>query len=66
ESKAEQPQMVVENQPYIHYYKGSVALYALRDLIGEPAMNRALSRFVADKAFQKPPFTTNREGEGSV
>ena len=61
EAKAEQPLMLVENQPYIHYNKGSLALYALRDLIGDEAMNRALRRFVADKAFQKPPFTTSRE-----
>jgi ABC-2 type transport system permease protein len=61
ESKAERPLMLVENQPYIHYNKGSLALYALRDLIGDQAMNRALQRFVADKAFQKPPFTTSRE-----
>lgn len=61
EAKAERPLMRVENQMYIHYNKGSLALYALRDLIGDAAMNRALSRFVADKAFQKPPFTTSRE-----
>lgn len=61
ESKAERPLMLVENQPYIHYNKGSLAMYALRDLIGDDAMNRALKRFVADKAFQKPPFTTSRE-----
>jgi ABC-type transport system involved in multi-copper enzyme maturation permease subunit len=61
EAKAELPLMRVENQPYIHYNKGSLALYALRDLIGEQAMDRALSRFVAAKAFQKPPFTTSRE-----
>ena len=61
EAKAERPLMRVENQMYIHYNKGSLALYALRDLIGDAAMNRALRRFVADKAFQKPPFTTSRE-----
>lgn len=61
EARAERPLMLVENQAYIHYNKGSLALYALRDLIGDAAMNRALSRFVADKAFQRPPFTTSRE-----
>jgi ABC-type transport system involved in multi-copper enzyme maturation permease subunit len=61
EQKKELPLMLVENQPYIHYNKGSLALYALRDLIGEPAMNRALARFVRDKAFQSAPFTTSRE-----
>ncbi len=61
EAKAERPLMLVENQGYIHYNKGSLALYALRDLIGDTAMTRALNRFVADKAFQRPPFTTSRE-----
>lgn len=61
ESKAERPLMLVENQPYIHYNKGSLAMYALRDFIGDSAMNRALRKFIADKAFQKPPFTTSRE-----
>lgn len=61
EASAERPLLLVENQAYIHYNKGSVALYALRDLIGDSAMTRALNRFVADKAFQRPPFTTSRE-----
>jgi aminopeptidase N len=61
EARAELPLMLVENQTYIHYNKGSLALYALRDLIGDDAMNRALSGFVRDKAFQEPPFTTSRE-----
>ncbi|HKP30702.1 MAG TPA: M1 family aminopeptidase [Gemmatimonadales bacterium] len=61
EAKAELPLMLVEDQPYIHYNKGSVALYALRDLIGDDAMNRALSRFVKDKAFQRPPFPISRD-----
>jgi hypothetical protein len=58
------PLMLVENQPYIHYNKGSLALYALRDYIGEDSMNAALSRFVRDKAFQMPPYTTSREFVG--
>lgn len=61
ETKREMPLMLVENQPYIHYNKGSLALYALRDYIGEDSMNAALSRFVRDKAYQMPPYTTARE-----
>jgi ABC-2 type transport system permease protein len=64
ETKREMPLMLVENQPYIHYNKGSLALYALRDYIGEDSMNAALSRFVKDKAFQMPPYTTAREFVG--
>ncbi|MFN0178042.1 MAG: ABC transporter permease/M1 family aminopeptidase [Gemmatimonadales bacterium] len=61
EQKKERSLLLVENQGYIHYNKGSLALYALRDIIGEEAMNRALSAFIRDKAFQSPPFTTSRE-----
>ncbi len=61
ERKKELPLLLVENQPYIHYNKGSLALYAFRDLIGEEAMNRALSAFLAAKAFQGPPYPTARE-----
>ncbi|HKP30207.1 MAG TPA: M1 family aminopeptidase, partial [Gemmatimonadales bacterium] len=64
ETKREMPLMLVENQPYIHYNKGSLVLYALRDYIGEDSMNAALSRFVRDKAYQMPPYTTAREFVG--
>lgn len=57
----ELPLMLVENQPYIHYGKGSVVTYAFRDFIGEKPLNTALAMYVKDKAFQDPPYTTTRE-----
>jgi hypothetical protein len=57
----EQPLYRVENQQYIHYRKGSMVFYRLREEMGEAALNRALSRFIADKAFQNPPYTTSKE-----
>lgn len=57
----ELPLYRVENQPYVHYRKGSLVFYLLRDEIGEEALNRALSRFLKDKGFQEPPYTTSRE-----
>ena len=57
----EQPLYRVENQQYIHYRKGSMAFYRLREEMGETALNRALSKFIADKAYQKAPFTTSKE-----
>jgi aminopeptidase N len=57
----EQPLYRVENQQYIHYRKGSMAFYRLREEMGEAALNRALSRFIGDKAFQNPPYTTSKE-----
>ena len=57
----EMPLMLVENQQYIHYQKGSLILYALRDYIGEEALNRALARYVQSVKFQQPPYTTTAE-----
>jgi ABC-2 type transport system permease protein len=57
----EQPLFRVENQQYIHYRKGSLVFYRLRDEIGEAPLNRALKRFLQDKAYQQPPYTHSRE-----
>lgn len=45
ERKKEKPLAEVENQQYIHYNKGSLAMYALQDYIGEANVNRALHTF---------------------
>ncbi len=55
----EKPLLRVENQPYIHYRKGSVVMYALRDYLGEETVNRALARYVAATRFQGPPYTAS-------
>lgn len=57
----ESPLLLVENQPYIHYSKGSVVMYALRDTLGEDAVNRALRRYVEGFKFHGPPYTTARD-----
>src|SRR4029453_15725341 len=57
----ELPLMRVENQPYIHYAKGSLVFYRLREEIGEDHLNRALAAFIRDKAYQPPPYTTTLE-----
>ena len=57
----EQPLYRVENQQYIHYRKGSLIFYRLRDEIGEEALNRALKRYLEDKGFQTTPYTTSKE-----
>ena len=57
----ELPLLRVENQPYIHYSKGSLVFYALRDMIGEKQLNQALARYIKDKKFQEPPYTNSRE-----
>jgi ABC-2 type transport system permease protein len=61
EKKKELPLMLVEGQPYIHYNKGALAFYALRDYIGEDSLNAALRRYLRDKAFQNPPYTVTTD-----
>lgn len=52
----ELPLRLVEDQPYVHYRKGSVAMYALKDAIGEDAVNRALRKVLNRYAFKAAPF----------
>ncbi|MEE9374273.1 MAG: M1 family aminopeptidase [Saprospiraceae bacterium] len=59
ERKKEQPLVSVENQPYIHYNKGSMVFYALSDYIGEKKLNGVLSDYIDSVAFQDPPYTTS-------
>ena len=54
EQKKELPLSRVENQPYIHYRKGSLVMYALADYIGEDNVNRAHPRVSAKKGVQGP------------
>jgi len=59
ESKKEMPLSLNENQGYIHYNKGGVAMYALRDYIGEDNVNMALKRLVEAHAYSNPPYPTS-------
>jgi hypothetical protein len=56
EQKKELPLSRVENQPYIHYRKGSVVMYALQDYIGEDNLNFAIRAFRDETAFKGPPY----------
>ncbi|MCF0056252.1 M1 family aminopeptidase [Dyadobacter sp. CY356] len=45
------------NRPYEWYYKGSLVMYGLRDLIGDTAVNHALREFRDEFALREnPPF----------
>jgi aminopeptidase N len=46
----------VENQPYIHYRKGSLAMYLLQHRLGEDAVNRALRKLIAQYKFKSAPY----------
>jgi len=61
ERGVEPPLALVERQDYVYYHKGALAMYALRDAVGEEQLNHALSRFLARVASMGPPYTTTRE-----
>ena len=56
ETNEELPLMKVEGQEYIHYRKGSVIMYALRQYLGEDSLNLALRRFAEKYAFSEAPY----------
>jgi aminopeptidase N len=60
ERKKELPLLRVENQGYIHYQKGGLAMYALADVVGEATVNRALHALVARWGLAGPPYPTSR------
>lgn len=55
----ERPLLYTENQTNVHYNKGSVVMYALREYIGEERLNGALRRLIQDFAYQEPPYPTS-------
>ncbi len=47
----EEPPLVrADNQPYLYYRKGSLVMYALKDLLGEQAVNTALRNLLIEHA----------------
>lgn len=46
----------VENQQYIHYNKGSLAMYLLQERLGEYAVNRALRIVLNQFRFKSAPY----------
>ena len=59
EFEAERPIMETENQGYIHYNKGSVVMYYLKEMIGEDKVNLALQKLINDHGYQEPPYPTS-------
>jgi ABC-2 type transport system permease protein len=57
----EQPLARVENQGYIHYQKGSLAMYWLKEVVGEAVVNRALQRLIEQYAFKGPPYPSSTD-----
>jgi ABC-2 type transport system permease protein len=60
ETLKEKPLMRVDaSQGYIHYRKGSVVMYYLKEMIGEDRVNAALRDLVDTYAYEGPPYPTS-------
>jgi aminopeptidase N len=57
----EVPLLDVEDQPYIAYRKGAIAMYTLREQIGEEAVNEALRRYLDKHRNSGPPHPTSSD-----
>ena len=58
EKKVEHALTRTYQQSYIHYRKGSLALFALRDLLGERVLNGAIKAYQDERRFMGPPYGT--------
>ena len=54
----EMPLYRAENQQYIHYQKGGIVMYSIRDRIGEQAVNSALRKFLEKFQYASDPYPT--------
>jgi aminopeptidase N len=62
EMLSERPLRRVEaNQGYIHYNKGSVVMYHLKEVIGEDKVNAALRTLTERFAYKEPPYPTSSD-----
>jgi hypothetical protein len=58
EIRHENPLVLVQNETYVWYQKGSLVLYALSDYIGEDKLNLALHNFLMK--YRYPNFNTSQ------
>ena len=56
ENRREVPLAQNENQDYIQYRKGGLAMYQLQEVMGEETVNQVLRELLAGYAFQGPPY----------
>jgi aminopeptidase N len=56
ENSKELPLADNENQDYIHYRKGSLAMYQLQDILGEDKVNAVLRNLLQQYAYHTAPY----------
>jgi aminopeptidase N len=52
----ELPLARVEEQPYIHYQKGALVMYWLKEVVGERTVNGAMAALLEEFAFKPAPY----------
>ncbi len=58
ETEYENPLYLAEDQQYLHYRKGSVIFYSLKDYLGEETLNAALRESLHKFSRMAPPYMT--------
>ncbi|HEY9422134.1 MAG TPA: M1 family aminopeptidase, partial [Thermoanaerobaculia bacterium] len=61
EFETDVPLLEVEDHPHIAYGKGAVAMYTLREHLGDEVVNTALRRFLEKHRDSGPPYPTSRD-----
>lgn len=57
----ELPLARVEDQSYIHYRKGALVMYWLKEVVGEETVNRALRALLQEFAFKGAPYPSSQD-----
>jgi ABC-2 type transport system permease protein len=57
----ELPLVRVENQGYIHYRKGTLVMYWLKECVGQEVVDRALQRLLEAYAFRPAPYPASSD-----
>ena len=58
EALEELPLFRAEGQTYIHYAKGGMVMYAMKDRLGEATFNKALRNFLEEFQYKSDPYPT--------
>ena len=61
ETVEELPLARVENQGYVHYRKGALVMYWLKEVVGEEVLNRALRKLIQAYAFKPAPYPASTD-----
>jgi aminopeptidase N len=61
EEVEELPLERVEDQGYIHYNKGAVVMYRLKEAVGEDVVDRSLRRLLGQYAFKPAPYPSSKD-----